>query len=207
MQYTKRQLGVLKLIYKHQNETGVSPSYAELGDSLGITAVSIYDHIRALEKKGAIRRRRHEARSVEIVDSDFLKKYAVECGKPQGQRMPISGTIAAGSPIEAVEVEEWVDTGDLFNDTHDHFMLRVRGDSMIDDHICDGDLVVVRRTEYAADGDIVVALLDDGTATLKRLYREPGGHFRLQPANGYMKPIIVKQVEIQGIVDGVIRKN
>jgi repressor LexA len=207
MQYTKKQLNVLKLIYRHQNETGVSPSYAELGKELSITAVSVYDHIRALEKKGAIRRRRHEARSVEIIDVDFLKTYAEECGKAHGHRMPVSGTIAAGIPIEAVETEEWIDTGELFSQSTDYFMLRVRGDSMIDDHICDGDLVVVRRTQNAENGDIIVALLEDGTATLKRLYRESNGLFRLQPANGYMKPIIVKTLEIQGIVDGVVRRS
>ena len=207
MQYTKKQLNVLKLIYRHQIDTGVSPSYAELGKELNITPVSVYDHIRALEKKGAIKRRRHEARSVEIVDRDFLSQYAEECGKAHGHRLPVSGVIAAGAPIEAVESEEWIDTGELFSQSTDYFMLKVHGDSMIDDHICDGDLVVIRRTQNAENGDIIVALLEDGTATLKRLYRESNGLFRLQPANGYMKPIIVKTLEIQGIVDGVIRRN
>jgi repressor LexA len=119
--------------------------------------------------------------------------------------LPLAGTIAAGRPIEAVEDRESLDLEDMFVTPHGTYVLRVRGDSMIEDSICDGDFVIVERRDHARDGEMVVALIDDGEATLKRLYREKNG-IRLQPANPAYEPIIVQDVQIQGVVVGVIRR-
>ncbi len=118
---------------------------------------------------------------------------------------PIVGTIAAGAPIEAIENRETLDLENLFNSRHGTYVLRVKGNSMIEDHIADGDYVIIERRESAKDGDIVVALLEDGAATLKRYYKERG-RIRLQPANSSMNPIYVtKDVKIQGVLIGVLR--
>jgi repressor LexA len=121
-------------------------------------------------------------------------------------RMPLVGRIAAGMPIEAIEDRQSLDLEQLFRSKADTFLLRVSGQSMIDDHIQDGDYVVCERREDAHNGEMVVALLDDGEATLKRFYREKGGRIRLQPANIAFKPIFLDDVRIQGVVVGVIRK-
>jgi repressor LexA len=206
MNYTPKQLEILKLIYQFQNLHGYSPTYAELASHLKVSTITVFEHLTALERKNAVQRRRHEARSIEIVDRDFIKKVEDDAagGKKSGS-MPLVGRIAAGSPIEAVEDRTGVDIAGLFETSGECYMLEVRGDSMIDDHICDGDMVVVEKRDSAENGDVVVALLDDGSATLKRFYREPSG-VRLQPANSSMEPIRVKNVHIQGVVKGVIRK-
>ncbi len=116
------------------------------------------------------------------------------------------GSIAAGKPIEAIESPDHIDLRDLFASRSQTFMLRVRGDSMIEDHIADGDMVIAEQRTTARDGEIVVALLEDGSATLKRFYRE-NGRIRLQPANGSMQPIYIDgDLKIQGVVIGVLRR-
>jgi repressor LexA len=129
----------------------------------------------------------------------------IEFPDERATRLPLVGRIAAGCPIEAIEQSETLDLEELFVSPHGNFVLRVRGDSMIDDHIRDGDFVIVERREAARDGETVVALLDDGEATLKRLYREAGG-VRLQPANPAYQPIHARNVRVQGVVVGVLRK-
>jgi len=120
-------------------------------------------------------------------------------------RLPMMGRITAGQPLEAIENPEAVDIGDLFIGEKECFLLEVRGNSMIEDHIRDGDYVVVERRETASDGETVVALLPNGETTLKRFYHH-GNKFRLQPANATMQPIIVDEVKVQGVVTGVLRK-
>jgi repressor LexA len=120
-------------------------------------------------------------------------------------RLPLVGTIAAGRPIEAIEEREVLDLEELFVSPHQTFVLRVRGDSMIDDRICDGDYVVAEKRQTARDGETVVALLDNGEATLKRFYRERDG-VRLEAANPNYQPIRTKHLQIQGVVVGVVRK-
>ena len=199
MNYTPKQLQILKLIYEYQTERGYSPTYAELAKRLNVSTITVFEHLEALERKGAIRRRRHEARSVEIVETNFLKDQTVR------RALPLKGKIAAGKPIEAVTTNEELPIGEVFGNLPDNYILRVVGDSMIEDHIMDGDYIVVEGKEKAEDGDIVVALLDDGTATLKRYYRE-GSRVRLQPSNQSMQPIYADNVRIQGVYRGLVRR-
>lgn len=199
MNYTPKQLQILRLIYDYQQQHGFSPTYAELAKDLGVSTITVFEHLEALERKGAIRRRRHEARSVEIIEPNFLRE--------QGTRktLPLRGSIAAGKPLEAVETSEEVPIGDVFGLSHNTFVLKVKGDSMIEDHIVDGDMIVVEGCDVARDGEIVVALLPDGQATLKRYYKE-NGRVRLQPSNASMQPIYAENVKVQGIYRGLVRK-
>ncbi len=200
--YTPKQLQILRLIYQYQQDHGFSPTYAELAKQLGVSTITVFEHLEALERKNAIRRRRHEARSVEILETNFLREPARRAGV-----MAVKGVIAAGSPVEAVENQtpEELPLGDVFGYRTNMFLLRVKGNSMVDDHIVDGDLVVVEGRETANDGEIVVALDDSGQATLKRFYRE-NGKIRLQPSNPTMPPIIVDNCRIQGVFKGLVRK-
>lgn len=118
---------------------------------------------------------------------------------------PLAGVIAAGAPLEAIETPDSLDLRSMFETPGETFALKVRGDSMVEEHICDGDFVLVRKVQQARDGEIVVAILEDGDATLKRLYREKSG-FRLQPANAAYEPVFVDQVEVQGVVIGIVRR-
>lgn len=200
MNYTPKQLEILRLIKKSQVERGYSPTYAEIAKVMDVSPVTIFEHIAALEKKSAIRRRKYEARSLEITDPNFD-----QVATPQESTLPLVGRIAAGRPIEALENPEEVALGQIFLGRGETYMLQVVGDSMIDDHICDGDYVVVERRDHAADGEIVVAVTGDGHATLKRIYRE-NGRIRLQPANSNMAPIYADKVEVRGVVRGIVRK-
>lgn len=173
---------------------GRTPSIRELCKTLGRAPSTIHQLLRALEKKG-------------LMHTDgSAHGWRTKAAAPPTIRIPIRGTIAAGAPIEAIEatdesVELPVVDGDQAN-----FALRVRGNSMIDDHILDGDVVLVRKQNEVDDGDIAVALLDDNSATLKRVYREPAlNRVRLQPANSALSPIFVPRVSIQGKVVGVVR--
>ena len=201
MNYTPKQLEFLRLIYRFQQEHGFSPTYAELAKELNVSTITVFEHLEALERKNAIRRRRHEARSVEILETNFLHE------QPRRKALSIKGTIAAGAPIEAMVVEsaEELPLGDMFNCRNESFVLRVKGDSMIGDHIMDGDLIVVEARETAENGEIVVALDDSNQATLKRFYRE-NGKIRLQPSNTSMPPILVDNCRIQGVFKGLVRK-
>ncbi|CAN5570097.1 transcriptional repressor LexA [soil metagenome] len=172
----------------------------ELADQLGTSKVTIFEHIGALEKKRVIRRDKHKARSLEIISDELLPD------ENRSTKLPLLGNIAAGSPIEAVENREELDLEKLFSSRQGVYVLRVRGESMIDDHLCDGDYVVIERRENAKNGEQVVALLDTGEATLKRFYKE-GSKIRLQPANRAMEPRMVNadQCKVQGVVIGVLR--
>lgn len=195
--YTPRQRAILQFIADYQKRHEVSPTLEEIGEEFGVHRVTIFQHVNALEKRGALRRTAQLARSIEILDPDFLAKPG----------LPVLGSIAAGRPIEAVELaDERLEAGDLFPSDGDHYALRVKGDSMIEDAICDGDLVIVRRTSKARDGDVVVAILEGEETTLKRFRREPDGRVRLEPANSSMKPIVVADVEIRGVVTSVVRR-
>ena len=195
---TPKQLRVLTFIRDFTRARGYAPTMQELADDFGVSKVTVFEHIAALQKKGYLKRLRHKARSLQL-------SGAVEFPDERPTRLPLVGTIAAGRPIEAFEEREVLDLEEMFVSSHGSFVLRVRGDSMIDDNICDGDYVIVERRDTAQDGETVVALLDDGEATLKRFYRDRNG-IRLQPANPAYEPIIVKDVRIQGVVVGVLRR-
>lgn len=200
MNLTPRQVDVVVAIRNYRHINGYAPTMQELADQLGTSKVTIFEHVGALEKKRVIRRDKHKARSVEII-ADVLPD------ENRPTKLPLLGNIAAGSPIEAVENREEIDLETLFHSNRGVYVLRVRGESMIDDHLCDGDYVVIERRETARNGEQVVALLDSGEATLKRFYREPGNRIRLQPANVAMEPRIVdaERCKVQGVVIGVLR--
>jgi repressor LexA len=199
MNLTPRQLDVIVAIRNFRHIHGYAPTMQELADQLGTSKVTIFEHVGALEKKRVIRRDKHKARSLEIV-ADVLPD------EERPTKLPLLGAIAAGSPIEAIENREEIDLETMFHSRSGVYVLRVRGESMIEDHLCDGDYVVIERRDSARNGEQVVALLDTGEATLKRFYRE-GGKIRLQPANSSMEPRYVDadKVRVQGVVIGVLR--
>lgn len=194
---TPKQLRILTLIRDYQRKHGYSPTMQEIAEVLGVTKVTVFEHVTGLEKKGLLRRSRHRARSLELTSRAVF---------PDESRtaLPLVGHIAAGNPIEAIQSREEIDLQDMFTARSGAYVLKVRGDSMIDEHIRDGDYVVVERREDPRNGETVVALLEDGEATLKKFYKE-GGRICLQPANPAFKPIYVENVKVQGVVIGVLR--
>jgi repressor LexA len=201
-----RQQRILDFIGEYTGDHGYPPSIREIGQAVGISSTSVVDYnLRALERGGRIRRDREISRGLEIVGQGPV-------ARPTMIRVPIMGRIAAGEPIEAMEQhDEFLELG-IGTVPDGCYALRVKGKSMIEDLIDDGDLVVIRPQQTAENGDIVVALLmsqgasTEGAATLKRLYRERG-QIRLQPANAAMQPIYVDpdQLRVQGKVVSVVR--
>ena len=195
---TKKQHRVLETIREFLLDNDYSPSVRQLGQVLRLAPATVQQHLDALEKKGFIKRT-GSAYGVGLVDD--------EEGPRQIVSVPVLGQIAAGEPILAVEDrEDSLQLPESMLGSGEFYALRVRGRSMVEDHILDGDLVVIRRQQTAENGDVVVALLEDGAATLKRLYREDG-RFRLQPANAEMAPIYVDELQVQGKVTGIVRQN
>jgi repressor LexA len=206
MAITKRQRQVYDFIHGFVTKNGYSPSFEEIGDGLGLSSLAtVHKHVTNLEKKGLLRRDYNRSRSIDVLPVRGLFKRQPQ-KTPSEIALPLLGRIAAGQPIEAVENPETISLGDITR-SKDVFVLQVKGESMKDEHIVDGDYVLVEKTESAHDGEIVVALVEGTDATLKRLYRE-GVNIRLQPSNVAMKPIVVpaKSVQVQGRVIGVLRK-
>jgi repressor LexA len=193
---TRRQRDILDFFEAYARKHGISPTLEEIATSLGVNKVTIFGHVAELERKGFLSR---AARGV----SRGLKLRARV--PRSGARVQILGRIAAGRPIEAVEDPEELDLQDLLPPGRECYALHVRGDSMIDDGIRNGDIVLVERRTEARNGETVVAVLPDEEATLKRYYRERG-RIRLQPANSALDPIYAKEVEVRGVVVGVIRR-
>ena len=201
---TEKQIRVLRYFRDYRRERGIAPTLDEAAQALGVSKITIHEHLKQLTRKGAIHRDRAKARAVAILhDPDAADARPSSSGMPT---LPLVGSIAAGRPIEALEDRQEMSLSDLVPTGDRIYLLRVRGKSMIDDHIDDGDLVVVEKRETANDGDIVVAILDDEEATLKRFYRERNGMIRLQPANSSMEPIFTSRVQLRGVVRGVIRR-
>ncbi len=191
---TARQREIFDFIRSKIFERGYGPTVRETADRFGIKSPNgVMCHMRALEKKDMIRREPNMSRAIQLVDDG-----------PSDTGMRLAGVIAAGKPIEAIEQNDRIDFRDMFGKP-DLFALQVRGQSMIEDQIADGDIVVVHKQETARDGQIVVALLSDGEATLKRFFKE-AHRIRLEPANREMKPIYAKNVRIMGVVVGVVRR-
>lgn len=206
MAITKRQRQVYDFIHGFVQKNGYSPSFEEIGNGMGLSSLAtVHKHISNLEKKGLIKRDYNRSRSIDVLPVRGLFKRQVQKA-PSELALPLLGRIAAGQPIEAIETPETISLGDITR-SKDVFVLQVKGESMKDEHIVDGDYVLVEKTNMSRDGEIIVALVDGTDATLKRFYRE-GVNIRLQPSNAAMKPIIVpaRSVQIQGRVIGVLRK-
>jgi repressor LexA len=207
MALTKRQKELLDFLSGFLEKRGYSPSYEEIAEGLGLASLAtVHKHILSLESKHYLKRGFNQSRSLEIAPR-YYDEIRQHQQKPAGLEVPLLGRIAAGSPVEAIAGQDTLNFSDFTGDPNT-FALQVRGESMIDDHICDGDYVLVERTPQARDGEIVVALVDGMETTLKRFYLEPGDRVRLQPANSSMQPILVTRssVVIQGKVLAVLRK-
>src|SRR5213079_119852 len=205
MAITKRQRQVYDFISDFVQRNQYSPSFEEIGEGLGLSSLAtVHKHITNLEKKGLLSRDYNRSRSIDLLPPKGRLKQAMSVNT--GLVLPLLGRIAAGMPIKAVQNNETISLADFVR-SKEVFVLEVRGDSMQDEAILDGDYVLVEKTKTAHNGDIVVALVEMTDATLKRFYRE-GDKIRLQPSNAAMQPIIVPaaSVEIQGRVIGVLRK-
>ena len=205
MAITRRQREVYDFISRSVAENGYSPSFEEIGKGLELSSLAtVHKHVTNLEKKGLLTRDYNRSRSIDLLPPKGRLKQAMSVNT--AVVLPLVGRIAAGSPIEAIENPETISLADFVR-SKEVFVLEVRGESMQDEHIVNGDYVLVEKTRTAHNGDIVVALVDRTDATLKRLYRE-GENIRLQPSNAAMKPIIVPaaSVDVQGRVIGVLRK-
>jgi len=201
MPLTKRQKEILDYIDGFIAERGYAPSFEEIAESFGYSSLAtVHEHLSNLERKGYIRKSYNESRSIELVRPGH--------GEPTLD-LPLLGAVAAGLPIEAIPDSETIAVPpDMVRRQKDNYVLRVEGNSMIEEQIRDGDYIVVQAQENAEDGEMVVALVGGDSATVKKLYREPGNRIRLQPANPTMSAIVVdaRDVRIQGVVVGVIRK-
>lgn len=191
---TQRQKEIYDFLRDKIVNRGYGPTVREIGVQFGIRSPNgVMCHLKALEKKGLISRESHMSRAIQLSNPPQPKSS-----------LPLAGLIAAGHPLLALQQEERIDFSGLFN-SEDHVCLRVKGESMIEDHIAEGDYVVVRKGAEARDGDIVVARVDGDEATLKRYYRETH-RIRLEPANKGMKPIFSTNVDVEGVVVGIIRQ-
>jgi len=195
-QLTERQREIYEFIRHKIENRGYGPTVREIGEAFDIKSPNgVMCHLKALEKKGLIKREEHAARAIQLVDH-----------RPPAAGLPFLGVVAAGSPLPAIEQSERVAFDDLFGGAN-RFALQVRGNSMIENHIEDGDIVVIKKQETAENGTRVVAMIDN-EVTLKRFFKEKD-HVRLEPANGTMAPIIVdatRDIKILGVLTGVLRK-
>ena len=201
MALTKRQRQILDYVQSFIEAYGYSPSFEEIAEHFGYSSLAtVHEHLSNLEQKGFLRKNYNKSRSLEVVPAE-MGTLAVE--------LPLLGSVAAGLPIEALR-----DNEDTVAVPHDmvpkgnNYVLRVKGNSMVDEQIRDGDYIIVNSRQTAENGEMVVALVDGEAATVKKFYRERDGRIRLQPANPTMQPMYFQpaEVQIQGIVVGVIRK-
>jgi repressor LexA len=197
----KRQRQIVDFIAQYIQRNGYSPTLREIADAIGVSSLAtVHEHLQALERKHVIRRHEGASRGIELIDRTFIKMS-------ESVDLPVLGYIAAGMPIEPHTDPNatFKVSPEMISGKRRSYVLQVKGESMIEDHIADGDFVVIEETQDVNDGDIVVALLDNGLATLKRLYRETT-RVRLEPANSSMSPIYASNVQIQGRCVGLIRK-
>jgi len=201
MALTKRQKLILDYIEGYITDHGYAPSFEEIAGAFGYTSLAtVHEHVSNLERKGYIRKAFNQSRSIELVRRDAF---------PGAVELPLLGEVAAGQPIEAVpDTETVLVPPDLLRKKGENYVLRVVGNSMIDEQIRDGDYIIVNSRPTAEDGEMVVALVGGESATVKKLYRERDGRVRLQPANETLSPIFVDadDLTVQGIVVGVIRR-
>ena len=201
MPLTKRQSEILKYLQEHIRDRGYAPSFEEIAEHFNFQSLAtVHEHLTNLERKGYIHRTHNESRAIEVLPPK---------GMSGATEIPLLGKVAAGAPIESIMGGETLAVPDqLLPRRGPNYALKVQGESMIDEHIMDGDFVVVHGKQAADNGEMVIALVNGAEATVKRFYREQGGWIRLQPANPTMQPMRFQErdVLIQGVVVGVIRK-
>lgn len=200
MYLTRRQKEILEYLNDFINRQGYAPTIEEIAEHFSLRSLAtVHKHLTNLQEKGLIRRAWNRSRALELVPTE-VKVHAVE--------LPLLGRVAAGSPIEAIDASETIFVPEDMIGRKETYVLQVKGDSMIEEQIRDGDYVIVENRTTADDGEMVIALLDGENVTLKKLYREGHGQVRLQPANARLKPLVVDQdrLQIQGVVIGVLRK-
>jgi repressor LexA len=201
MPLTKRQREILDYLSTYEASNGYAPRFEEIARQFNYNSLAtVHEHLSNLERKGYIKRSYNESRAIEILPSDVF---------PKAVQLPLLGSVAAGAPVEAIEHGESVTVPEEFVGTRgSHYVLRVKGSSMVDEQIRDGDYVVVQERKTATNGEMVIALIDGAAATVKRFFRERDGRVRLQPANENMSPMYYRDgdLAIQGIVVGVLRR-
>jgi repressor LexA len=200
----KKQKQILDFISQYIQVNNCSPTLQDIADAMGLSSLAtVHEHLQSLEKKGIIKRFDGSVRGIELLQDTYNSSIS-------GIELPLVGYIAAGKPIEAIEnpLASITVSSDLVSKNKRCFVLQVKGSSMIKEGIFDGDYVVIQQQETADDGDIIVALIDNEFATLKKLYHEKDGRIRLQPANDEMDPIYVQpeQLTIQGKCTGIVRR-
>ena len=206
MALTRRQKDVLDFIIGFVEENGYSPSYEEIAHALELASLAtVHKHISALAEKKYLQRGANQSRSVDVAPK-YLQEHRRQKQKTTLE-VPLLGRIAAGVPVEAIENQATLSFSEFVGHS-DTYALEVRGESMIEEHICDGDMVLIERGQDYRDGDIMVAVVGGADASLKRVYREPRNMIRLQPANASMKPMFypAHEVEIRGKLLAVLRK-
>jgi len=208
MAITKRQREIYDFIARFVAEHGYSPSFEEIGAGTDLSSLAtVHKHVTNLEKKGLLKRDYNRSRSIDVLPPRGALKKSMQVAAGVGAELPLLGRIAAGRPVEALQNPETISFADLTRSSKDVFVLQVKGDSMQDEAILDGDYILVEKTNVVRNGEIVVALVDGMESTLKRVYKE-GDKVRLQPSNANMQPVIVPAaaVQVQGRVIGVLRK-
>jgi len=200
MSLTKRQREILDFLNGYGEANGFAPSFEEIAEHFNYNSLAtVHEHLSNLERKGYIKRAYNESRAIEILPSDVF---------PRAVELPLLGSVAAGAPIEEMTTNETVSVPENFVGRGSHYVLRVKGNSMIDEQIRDGDYVVVKERSAADNGEMVIALVDGQAATVKRFFKERDGRVRLQPANEQLSPMFYKDADlaIKGVVVGVLRR-
>ena len=207
MAITKRQREIYDFIARFVAERGYSPSFEEIGEGTRLSSLAtVHKHVSNLEKKGLLKRDYNRSRSIDVLPPKGALKKSMQVAAGVSAELPLLGRIAAGRPVEALQNPETISLAD-FTRSKEVFVLQVKGDSMQDEAILDGDYILVEKTSVVRNGEIVVVLVDGMESTLKRIYKE-GDKVRLQPSNAAMQPVIVPAtaVQVQGRVIGVLRK-
>ena len=197
MYFTEKQLRIMEFIQQFREERGISPTLDEIASNFGVTKITVYEHVNQLERKGALKREKFRARSIELLAPVEERKARYS--------MPLMGNFREGLPIEATEEREDLNISEMLPYGRNFFALRVRGNELANDHLTDGDLIIAEKREVVDDGDVVVAVLNGGKACLKKFFREEG-QIRLQSPNGSLESEMVPHADIRGVVVGILRR-
>ena len=197
MYFTEKQLRIMEFIQQFREERGISPTLDEIASNFGVTKITVYEHVNQLERKGALKREKFRARSIELLAPVEERKARYS--------MPLMGNFREGLPIEATEEREDLNISEMLPYRRNFFALRVRGNELANDHLTDGDLIIAEKREVVDDGDVVVAVLNGGKACLKKFFREEG-QIRLQSPNGSLESEMVPHADIRGVVVGILRR-